>query len=788
MADEEDPKKPTEEEKPAFNVIGPVVCFVVFLIILIVGGVLNANAKDKETSKVEETAPSLADYAFNRVANAPICLQLDAACDVDTETVAEIVKATDDGMMVVYTDSEQENIGMFDISDPSDPKPAGTVPVGGEPTSLIVKGKYVVAGINTSEDYINVSGALKVVDMDTKEIVATIDMGGQPDAVAISPDKTFIAVAIENERDEDLGDGIPPQLPGGYVQIVDSSAEDPSEWTATLVNMTGLEGVNFPLDPEPEFVDINADNIVVVTLQENNAIVLIDCATAEVTKSFSAGTVSLETIDTEEEGIIDASFSLADVPREPDGVTWIGVDYFATANEGDMDGGSRGFSIWDIEGNVVYDSGNEMDLYTMRVGHYPEERSGNKGNEPENVIYSEFGDFKLLFVGSERANLVFVYDVADVTAPVLKQVLPTGVGPEGKVAIPSRNLVVVAAEKDDRGDKFRSALGIYELQEGSAVYPTIISADGDNDLPIPFSALSGLGYMDGILYSVEDSFYKESRMFVIDPSTYSPATITAAVKIMDSNDVLSSVLADATKIPEVMIGARTIVNDDKTVNVDLEGIAPVEGGFWLCSEGRGTFDDADRPLEMPNLLLMVDTEGVIMKAVTLPLEVGNIQLRFGFEGVTVYGDYVVVAFQRVWNGEDGVRIGLYNTVDETWSFVFYGLDTPTRGWVGLSDITSIGDGKFYVLERDNQGGFDSTIKKVYEIDLGDLSGAAAVPSTVVEKTLVVDLVPEIMAFNGALLEKVEGMAVDSDGNLWINNDNDGVDDNSGEQLLIKIEL
>ena len=191
---------------------------------------------------------------------------------------------------------------------------------------------------------------------------------------------------------------------------------------------------------------------------------------------------------------------------------------------------------------------------------------------------------------------------------------------------------------------------------------------------------------------------------------------------------------------------------------------------------------------MPNLLLMVDTEGVIMKAVTLPLEVGNIQLRFGFEGVTVYGDYVVVAFQRVWNGEDGVRIGLYNTVDETWSFVFYGLDTPTKGWVGLSDITSIGDGKFYVLERDNQGGFDSTIKKVYEIDLGDLSGAAAVPSTVVEKTLVVDLVPEIMAFNGALLEKVEGMAVDSDGNLWINNDNDGVDDNSGEQLLIKIEL
>ena len=56
----------------------------------------------------------------------------------------------------------------------------------------------------------------------------------------------------------------------------------------------------------------------------------------------------------------------------------------------DMDGGSRGFTIFKASDNsVAYDSGNEMELWTARLGHYPDERSENKGNEPENVLYKE---------------------------------------------------------------------------------------------------------------------------------------------------------------------------------------------------------------------------------------------------------------------------------------------------------------------------------------------------------------------------------------------------------------
>lgn len=778
------------------TIIGPIICLVVLILILVVGGVLNSKSDSDELSDSDSSSEmSLSSYNFNRVSATPVCLQMDADCNVDDETVAEIVYASEDGNMIAYTDGTMNRIGFMDITDPSAPTPGGVVDVGGESTSLVIKGKYVIVGVATSESYVLPSGNLQVIDMETKAVVATLDMMGQPDAVALSPDGNFVAVAIENERDEDLGDGVLPQLPAGHLMVVDSSDEDPTKWTATKVEMTGLEGIEeSPEDPEPEFVAINEDNIAVVTLQENNGIVLVDLATLEITASFSAGTVTLEMVDVMEEGIINPTGMVKDYPREPDGVTWIGTDYFATANEGDMNGGTRGFTIFDTSGGVVYDSGNTMEHVAIQYGHYPDERSENKGNEPENVLYAEFGDFKLLFVGSERSSLVFVYDVEDVSSPKLHQVLPVGgVGPEGKFAIPSRNLLLVAAENDERDAKMRSAVNIYELQEAKAMYPTIISDNGPNGYPIPFSALSGLAYKDGMLYSVEDSFYKKSRMFVIDPSNYAPAVITDAVMLLDQNEALIDVLEDESLIPAEMIepAVSRIMNVDRTVNLDLEGIAAVEDGFWVVSEGRGTVNDTSRPLEMPNLLLHVDTDGIIQKVVTLPLALNQQQLRFGFEGVAVDGDNVVVAFQRAWaaaGDTTSARLGIYNTVSETWKFVYYPLDTPESlygGWVGLSDITSLGEGKFYVLERDNQGGPDGVIKRVYEIDLGDYSMAEL---TVVTKTLVRDLVPDILSYGGQLLEKVEGMAVDSDGNLWINNDNDGVDDNSGEQLLIKIEL
>mmetsp|Transcript_26518 Transcript_26518/g.53229 ORF Transcript_26518/g.53229 Transcript_26518/m.53229 type:complete len:125 (+) Transcript_26518:163-537(+) len=77
-----------------------------------------------------------------------------------------------------------------------------------------------------------------------------------------------------------------------------------------------------------------------------------------------------------------------------------------------------------------------------------------------------------------------------------------------------------------------------------------------------------------------------------------------------------------------------MVNDDKTVNIDQEGIVAVSDGFWIATEGSGTIDDPKRPIKTLSLLFKTDKDGVIEQVVTLPDEVNDIQLRFGFEGVT----------------------------------------------------------------------------------------------------------------------------------------------------------
>lgn len=152
-------------------------------------------------------------YNFNRIATFPVCSQLDADCNTDTETAAEIVTVSGDLNTLIYSDSPMGVIGFVDITDATSPLPLGTLDVGGEPASVSVwNDSIAVVGVNTSEDYVNTSGLLVAVDIATQTILKSWDLGGQPDTVAVSPDGKYIVVAIENQRDEDLGEGIPPQV------------------------------------------------------------------------------------------------------------------------------------------------------------------------------------------------------------------------------------------------------------------------------------------------------------------------------------------------------------------------------------------------------------------------------------------------------------------------------------------------------------------------------------------------------------------------------------------------
>lgn len=709
-------------------------------------------------------APAEAEM-FNRIATFHVVDNLPADADPEAGTVAEIVAATEDGMTLVYTDSPGKRIGLVDLADPKAPRAAGVIALDGEPTSVVVAGGNALVGVVTSESKAKPSGHVAVVDLAGKAVSTTCDVGGQPDSLAKSADGKFLAVVIENERDEELNDGEIPQLPGGNLTIIPLADGGPDCAGKVVVDLAGLAAVA-PEDPEPEFVDINADNIAVVTLQENNHIAIVDLATGKVTANFTAGTVDLAGIDTKKDAVISLSGEMKDVPREPDSVQWVDADRFVTANEGDYKGGSRGFTIFRKDGTVDYDSGTDWEHIVVRLGHYPEGRN-KKGNEPEGAEVATFGDDRLIFIASERGSLVGVYkDEGAGKAPTFLQALPGGIGPEGLLALPARNLFVTASETDLRADGLIGSLvTVYERSDAPASYPTLVSADA-NGMPIPWAAISGTvadATTPGLLHAVTDSAFAEARILAID-TTQTPAVITTAT---------------------------TVTKDGAPAQLlDLEGIAlAADGGFWLASEGNP--EREENPTQ--SMLVRVDASGAIVEEVTLPESLQKVASRFGFEGVTVTGtgaDQVVwVAVQREWKDDPKgkVKILAYKPSDKSWGVVHYPLDPAGKGWIGLSEVTATGNGLVFI-ERDNQVGRDAKVKQLTFVPLADVTPAALgdkeIP--VLAKTQLRDLLPDLAAPNGFVLDKVESFAVDGEGNAVIITDNDGVDDHSGETQLVRL--
>ncbi|MCV6825113.1 MULTISPECIES: esterase-like activity of phytase family protein [Halocynthiibacter] len=698
---------------------------------------------------------AIAEKNFNRIASFAVVQNMAAGEDQSRETSPEIIAATEDGMTLVYTDSPLGVLGRIDITDPKSPKPLGNIDLQGEPTSVVVIGDIALVGVNTSESYVKPSGELRAISIKTGETLASCDLGGQPDSVAKSPDNSFISIAIENERDEDLNDGILPQNDAGFLAMLDVTEGIPSCDSLKTVSMTGLAEIA-PSDPEPEYVSINALGETVVTLQENNHLVVVD-RDGEVISHFSAGSVDLENIDaTDERGALIFTESQKGRLREPDAVAWIDETHFATANEGDYQGGSRGWTIFSKDGSEVYESGASFEQAIVQIGHYPDKRSDAKGVEPESVTFDVFGDTPMVFVGAERASVVGVYDVTDPKAPVLEQLLPSGVGPEGFVTIPSRNLLVSANESDlieDGGA--RAHVMLYQYEDAPAAYPHITSEGADT--LIGWGALSGMVAGEGrTIYAVNDSFYGyQPTIFTIDAST-KPARITKA-----------------TPVTRMSRPAQKL---------DMEGITTDgEGGFWIASEGR-----TDRVT--PHALYHVNAEGEITQEIGLPQELMSVEMRYGFEGIARSGSTLWMPVQREWadDPKGQVKLVSYNIETNEWGAVRYQLDGTEGGWVGLSDMAIYGD-HAYIVERDNQHDYRAKNKKVYRVALEELVPAplgGKLP--VVSKELVRDLLPDLTSTAGFVLDKVEGLAITSDGEAFISTDNDGVDDHSGETMFFSI--
>lgn len=144
-------------------------------------------------------------------------------------------------------------------------------------------------------------------------------------------------------------------------------------------------------------------------------------------------------------------------------------------SNGDLDGdgdidqiwsyGARSFSVWNGEtGELVWDSGNELEVQANALGVYDDGRSDDKGVEPEGVTIGVVEGRTYAFIGLERVDAVAVYDVSVPAAPVFIRMLKAGDAPEGLVFISAADspngvpLLVVSSEDDGTVKVYEMAL------------------------------------------------------------------------------------------------------------------------------------------------------------------------------------------------------------------------------------------------------------------------------------------------------------------------------------------
>lgn len=93
--------------------------------------------------------------------------------------------------------------------------------------------------------------------------------------------------------------------------------------------------------------------------------------------------------------------------------------------------GARSFSIWDTQGKLVWDSGSEFERKVAEL--FPnyfnsdheaaafDDRSDNKGPEPEGLALGTIGKKTFAFIGLERQSGIMVYDISNPQKPVFVQ-------------------------------------------------------------------------------------------------------------------------------------------------------------------------------------------------------------------------------------------------------------------------------------------------------------------------------------------------------------------------------
>ena len=425
------------------------------------------------------------------------------ATGVFDEGAAEIVAFDSGSARLFVINADAGVVDVLDLSDPANPMPLAPIDLpefdGGVNSVAVQNGLVVVAAENDEKTE---PGQAVFLDIDGN-LLNAVTVGALPDMVTFTPDGRYVLVANEGEPNDDYD--VDPE---GSVSIIDLSGGMANLSQADVQTATFTKFNNGRIDPlirifgpnatvaqdlEPEYIAVSDDSQTAwVTLQENNALAIIDIPSAEVISLRSFGLKD----HSQPENSLDVSnrddaINITTWPvygmYQPDAIaafTIRGQQYIISANEGDardydgyseearvkdldldptafpdaetlqedenlgrltvttaqgdLDGdgdfdalwafGARSFSIWTRQGNLLFDSGDAFEQITAVA--LPDDfnatndendtfdnRSDDKGPEPEGVTVGVVNGRTYAFIGLERIGGIMVYDVTNPASP-----------------------------------------------------------------------------------------------------------------------------------------------------------------------------------------------------------------------------------------------------------------------------------------------------------------------------------------------------------------------------------
>lgn len=464
---------------------------------------------------------------------------------------AEIVAFDPGTHRLFVTNAAENSIDVLDLADPTAPTLLFSIAlssIGAGVNSAAVSGGVVAVAIES--DPKQAPGKAAFFDV-SGTFLSSVTVGALPDMITFTPDGTTVLVANEGEPNDAY-----TVDPEGSVSVIDVSAG------AAHVTQADVRTADFhafdagPLDRsvrvfgpgstpsqdfEPEYIAVSADSRKAwVTLQENNAIAIIDISSATVVDVVGLGTknhrrfrngldasnedgririrpwpvrgfylpdaiaafrkdghtflVTANEGDSRDYGGFSEEERVADLTLDPDRFPHAATLQLeenlgrlkVTSTAGDFDGdgdydalfsfGARSFTIWTPWGRKLFDSGSQIELITAAAlpddfnsdneenGSF-DDRSDDKGPEPEGVVIGEVHGRTYLFVGLERIGGVVVFDLEDPLDPRVVTYVNNrdflgdpaagtagDLGPEGLVFIPAddspngKPLLVIANE------------------------------------------------------------------------------------------------------------------------------------------------------------------------------------------------------------------------------------------------------------------------------------------------------------------------------------------------------